>query len=229
MKMKLSCMLIIGFLLFSEFGYSQEKRFVEVTVSDTVSLKVTQIVYEINLGNQVEFMGMSIPSDGDNSQNAPTTSMQEIKIMLDKEKFMYMVSPENEYKISSSKTEPGILVTLNSEKELKKLCALFKPQAGISGKVKSVSYEPVSNYSAMLYKRLWTKATTEAGQMTTATGNTVGPLISISESKEVQNSYDNYMDMYKDLLKGMTAGMYGENAADKKVVEIQKTFKFELK
>ena len=229
MKTKLNYLLLIGFLFFSGLSFSQEKRFVEVTVSDTTTLKFTQLIYEISMGNNMDYLGIRIPmGDNDTStETTPTTSISTITMLLDKEKFMYTLSSEKSYAITSSKIEPTVLVVINNEKELKKLYAMFKSQTGITGKIKDTTYEPISKYNEMLFKRLYSKAMLEATQLAAASGNNIGQLIFVSEVKIPVA--ENYMDMYSKLLKGISGDYYGGGDVTKKVEEVTKTFRFELK
>ena len=225
--MKTSKATIISVLLFiSQFSYSQDSRFIQLTVSDSVVLRTTGIVYEITPGNQMQLMGMKIPQFGMMDTTKPTISAEDITSWLDKGKFTYKVSGSSDYSISAQAAQPGILVMLKNENELKSLYKLLSAKQGITGKIKEISYEPLSKYYNDLYKRLYAKAMAQANMLAGITGNSVGKLISVSD---VKNELDSILDWYKDLMKKMPIDLFGTPQISAKTEEVRMTFKFELK
>jgi hypothetical protein len=221
--------ILIGFLFFSVSGYSQTQKFIEVIASDTVTLKPTKFIYQITSGaEQMEFMGIKMPQpQSDDTEKKDTPSISEITPLLDKEKFNYTVSSETNYSISGTEPKPSITVILNGESELKRLYNTLKSQPGIKGKIKETFYEPLSNYQEAVYKRLYSVALTQATQLATISGSSIGKVLSISEMK---NDTDNFMDVYTQMMSKMSmGGLFGENGATNKKEEIKMVFKFELK
>lgn len=231
MKLKSKVLTLLSVIVIGT-ATAQEKRFVEVTVSDTVTLKFTKMIYELSVGNKYNYLGMDIPMDENGTVTpdaTPTTTVSNITMVLDKEKLPYTLSSEKNYSITSSsnKSEPNVLVAVTSEKELKKIYSMFKSQSGITGKISTTDYEPITKYNEVLYIRLFAKAALEASQLATAAGGTTGQLISVSEKKQSESS--SFMDIYSEALKG--AAFFGGNAGDQtqRTETVTKTFKFELK
>jgi hypothetical protein len=218
-------LITIGFLLIPVLTLAQESRFLEFTVSDTVTVKPTGYLYKINLGQQMEFMGIRIPQ-GNTTDDQDIPSIDVVTNRIKSGNFKYTLSLEKDYSISASPSQPGILVHVATEKELSSLLDLLKDQQGISGKVKEVEYESLSRYQSEIFKNLYAKALAQAGIMATITGNSLGRLISVSEVKE---SKENYMDSYKELLKGFPTGLFIEQNVSAKKEVINYSFRFELK
>jgi hypothetical protein len=160
MKKKAYFIFLFGILLITNASYSQDKRFIEITCSDTVLLKPTSFVYQISLGEQMEFMGIKIPQKSGEAADAPP--IFEIENLLKKGQFSYTVSDDNNYSISATKSSPVIYVQLKNETELKKLYETLKDKQGITGKVKEAAHEPVSMQYDKIYKKLYASAMAQA-------------------------------------------------------------------
>jgi hypothetical protein len=218
-------MVASGLILISLVSFAQESRFIELTVSDTVVLKSIGYTYQIDIGQQFEFMGLKIPQDN-NDQDKPTTSITEDTDLLKKGNFPYSLSSEKNYSLSGSSTQPSILIDVTTENELKSLTDLLKQQPGISGKIKEVKYESMSKYHDQIYNNLYVKALRQATLLANISGNSIGALLSISEAK---SSTNDYLDMYNQILKIMPVKMQVETNVFEKSEEIKMVFKFELK
>lgn len=217
---------LFAFLCFTSFSFAQETRSIQLTVTDTITLNVTQIQYEIKLGAQYDYLGLDI---GQESQPAAdgVISLSTIADRLKKEKYSYASSDETDYKIGDTPSKEKIIVTLKNEKELKSLCELLKTYKGISGKIADVSYEPESKYQKDVYTRLYTKAFNQATMLAGISGTKIGNLMSASD---MQNNAGDWMSLYKQMMKKMPMGLFGEtSAAGPRKEEVSMTFKFELK
>jgi len=224
MKAKFYFILLAGLLLTVNSSFSQEKRFLEIISSDTIFLKPVNFTYQISLGQQMEFMGMKIPQDKAEKVSPP--SISELEDVLKKEHFIYTISYENDYTISNSENLPTIFVQVKNEPDLKRLYQALKTKKGITGKIKEISYEPISKHYEELFKKLYSNAISQATLMAKITNNSIGQLLNISEIK-AEN--DSYMDMYKQLIKSTPVGIFGESGILSKNIERKFTFKFELK
>lgn len=227
MKAKNFLILLIGILFISFHGYSQDKRFIEVIVSDTVNLKCTQIKYEIRSGDQNDMLGMRIPRYDDETEEdeIPAPTNAEIMQLLDRSNYNYATSEAGKYTVSDDNVEPSIIVTLKNEAELKKLTALLKSEDGISGNISEVAYESIDKYHDSLFKELYNQALTQASKMAALSNNSVGQLLSVSY---VKNDFDGIMDYYKEFMKKMPASIFGSNVLLTKNEELKMVFKFEL-
>jgi hypothetical protein len=226
MKTHLKTSIIITLLCLTGYSYSQEVRFIELTVSDTITLHPTHFIYRINLGQQSEFMGLILPKETKQEGSSTVPSINEISNILDKEKCTYTINHYSDYSISNSTDQPSIDVTLNSENELKSLFNLLKTKEGISGRIEEISYEPMSKYYKEIYTRLYTKAINQTTLLANITGNTIGILISASN---VEKENDSYMDVYEQMTKNMPKGIFGEIQVSAKKEEVKMVFKFEIK
>jgi hypothetical protein len=216
--------LLIGFL-FTHNVTAQESRFIELTVSDTILLKSTQIIYQINIGKQEDFLGMNLNYQDDSSEGTLPT-LKEVTQLLDKKKFKYTVVTNADYSVSANESKPTIEVALTNEVDLKKLYELVKSKKGLTGKIKEVEYEDFSKYQEKAFKQLYTKARLHASFIATASGNKLGNLISISDVK--QGAFD-LMAIYKQVMKNMPKlGGFGEASSFESVEVAKMVFKFEI-
>ena len=164
--------------------------------------------------------------EGFEDEIEPVNSIKDLTKAIEKGGFQYTLSSEKDYSITFSKSDPSILVQLADEKELKALVTLLNQQEGITGKVKEVRYESSNKYQDQTFKKLYAKALAQATMMSNVSGNSIGQLLSISESKTA--SFD-YLDFYQSMLKNMPGMMKGESNINDKKEEVKMTFKFELK
>lgn len=226
MKTFVKILALISFICLTTMTNAQQTRFIELTVTDTISLQTTQIVYQINLGQQVEFMGMKIPLNDKEEEVAPARSINEITSILDKGKFNYSINNTENYTISDPASQPSIDVTLKSESELKNLYEVLKDEQGITGKIKDIAYEPVSKYYTVFYSDLYAKAKNQATLLASISGNTLGALISASD---IQSLTDSYGEMYSQMMKNFPMGIMGDQQVASKNEKVKMTFRFELK
>ena len=229
--LKISLFLVLTFL--SLLSLAQKQRFVEIIISDTLTLQAKQFTYQINIGEQMSFMGLTIPIPQTEKDSASLPALSDIEKNLEKNHFSYTINNENDYSISkSSQNPPTLLLTLTSKTELDRLFNLLKSMQGISGKIIHVEYEsPVLFYNE-IFNRLFSKAQAEASALAHVTGNETGKLLNITEIKEQQPEpyMDSYMELLKPLLKSFSAvDVFGQNNNLTKKYERKMQFKFELK
>lgn len=219
----LSCLILI-----TVSSIAQEQKFIEIEATEEITLKPTSFVYEISLGESNSIFGMDFPLDDEEelAELPMQVSIKDISVKLDKEKFTYSVSQNDEYAISSNKKKEKIKVTLTSEAELKRLFNAFKDYEGISGKISHVEFESLSQHYDELYKKLYNQALNRANKLAKISGNTIGTLISASEVKDETGGY---MDIYSKMLKEMPYNWLGLNETDGKTEQMSMMFKFELK
>lgn len=225
MKKILFTLFLIGF---GNFLKSQESRYIQITVTDSVISKATQIIYEISFGKNYDYLGLDMPQQEVNPDESKAT-FNSISELLKKEQFTFNTSSntnEENYTISGIPSQPTIIVTLKSENELKKLYTLLKTQQGVNGKIKNVIYKPLVSSNKDLYNRMYAKAINQATSIASVSGNKLGNLISVVDT---DNSSGGYMDIYKHLMKSMPYGYLGEGEISTRIEEVKMSFKFELK
>ncbi len=81
MNTTLKQIFISGLMSIPFLSFAQESRFIELTVSDTVILKSIGYTYQIDIGQQFEFMGIQIPQDNKN-KDKPTNIRIIFNILL---------------------------------------------------------------------------------------------------------------------------------------------------
>jgi hypothetical protein len=226
MKFKLSFLLLLAFVMYSYASLAQEKRSIEIIVSDTVILKPVLIKYQISSGD------LSNPYSEDYPQSAgdaaAAASLDEVSLALKNAKFTYAMTTDDNYTISKSvQNKPSIMVTMQSKEELERLKKVLDVYKGISGKISSVDFESPVRYHEIMFKRLYDKAFAEANIFAKLAGTTVDKLGSAAETGD---QYGGYMDWLMELSK--TASQYdlfNMNAGLTKVYTRKFSFKFELK
>ncbi len=223
-KTKLAVALIL--LMLPIYTFAQQSRFIELTVTDTITLKPISYTYQIDIGEKNDFMGMDIMMDFE-EEDLPTTSIPQITKALDKEGFQYSLSSDKDYTVSSKTKNPSLLVPLTNENELKVLIDILKKLDGITGKIKEVKYESEAKFQDESFKRLYNKALAQATMMSKVSGESIGQLLSISDNAGASSF--NFMDYYKQMLVEMPGGMFGKTEISDKKIEVKKTFKFALK
>lgn len=207
-------------------SFAQESKFVEVVCTGSYTLQPTSFVYQISLGQQMNFMGIALPSD-DEESDAEIPLISDIETILKHGNFVFTKVEDGDYSVSVNENKPVLQVQLANKKELKRLYDTLKVEEGISGKVIDMTYEPFTAKYNTMFELLYTDAQLQATLLAKTTGNTIGQLLSVSELKEEGNSY---MDMYKDMMEGMDISFFTNNSKslDQKV-ERKFRFKFELR
>jgi hypothetical protein len=229
MKKQISHSLLALLLFMCGLAGAQTGRFIELTVSDTFGLKPVGYIYEISVGDPMMDI-LQYSGDDENlvqkkgDELAGQAQMKDVTNMLIREKFSY-TTPE--YFNYSSKYTPSssVLVTVNNDKDLKKLHEMVDQMKGLSGKIKETNYESLSTYHQQIYKGLFDKAKKRAAEMAAVSGNSIGGLISVTDVRS-----NDPLGMYAELMKkaAYNYGMGTEPFA-RKIEEMSMTFKFELK
>ena len=225
MKHKTITTAIILFLSFQL--HAQITKFIEVMVSDTISLKPVEFTYQVSSGVDAGFFGMKTEKE----DTDPIISINTIKKILDKNNFRYHVELKQNYNISTVKpVDSAIFITITSDTSLKRLYKLLLTIKGISGKISNVKYESDAPYKADMYKRLYSQAYTDAMMLGKVSGHSVGELISVEEPKEI-DFYSGYMDMFKKMAgsDNMLSQLFGMDDNLIQVTVKKLLFKFSLK
>lgn len=223
--MKTKFILTIALLAISLASIAQEKHYIETTVSDTVRLKPLQIRYKISISEPS--YTYEITDTQGIKDTSKSTSITDVEGVLKKEKFNWSENDDNNYTISkATQNKSSLIVTLKTKSELDRLCKAIYNLKGISGKISSTDYESASLYTDAMFKRLYDKAKLEANIMAKTTGNTVGSMVSASES---QDQYGGYMDWLMELSENSSNNIWGINGGLYKVYTRKFTFRFELK
>jgi hypothetical protein len=226
MKTQFKISMLMPLLLLALTTSAQVQRYIETTVSDTVTLKALQFKYQVTAGYQ--------PNQYDDSyglsqlgSDTVSASLKEVEKTLKKEKFTCAFEAEKNYTIEKSgKKDIPLVVTLKSKAELDRLIKVLQGMEGISGKILSTDYESPSLYYDAMFKRLYDKALTEVTSLAKISGSTIGSLLSASEITDASNSY---FDWIMELSKSSPYSLLGLPASLDKVYTRKFSFRFELK
>jgi hypothetical protein len=204
---------------------------VEVTVSETVELKPQSFVYEITIGDAVNSF-FNLPALDGEDDGAEITldevTTEDVTFVLDKEKFNYKLSSEEDYSISSSKKQPSILVDLENKQELNRLFKVFEDFEGINGSIQNVSYEDPAEHHEETMKALMCKAKIEAKSLAHAGSKELGDVISIQETVKEESGINNWFDDYQELIMNMGMGQNDGTSLSNKAEIFTYTYRFEL-
>ena len=224
----LVCFLLL--LLFSVISHptlSQNERYIEVTVSDTVSLKVSMIYFMVEFGGSVEFMGVKVRKPNDEGDSIPT--IEQFRELMDKHQFKYSIPDIGESAENIVEDNPSFLFEFKTNDELIQLKRLIKPFNGISGRIDKIIYEDLEKYEYDLYKRLYKKARRKADMLASISGNHTGKVLSISDLKGSGDSLNDLMGMYRQVFRNLPASFGIDQTVSDKEEVFSLVYKFELK
>jgi hypothetical protein len=223
---KNSILLFLALIFCSFTSVAQEKRSIEIIVSDTIILKPVLIKYQISSGDQANpYTDDYLKKAG---EDPAATSLDDVSLALKNANFTYAMFTEDNYTISKSiQSNPSIMVTLKSKVELDRLRKVLDVYKGISGKISSVDFESPVLYHDIMFKRLYDMALAEANIFAKIVGSTVDKL---GRASEVIDQNGGYMDWLMEISK--MASQYepfNMNAGLTKVYTRKFSFKFDLK
>jgi len=230
-------MTIIGLLLIGSnlLVKAQTERFVEVEVSDTIMLKPTSFVFEINSNPAnyplEEMMEAMEELDGDYNTNQNynglvSMSIVDIMVALKKEKFPYTIETITASSLYSGKRDTVLTVELLGKNEFERFQDFLSSHEDISGNIAEVKYESLAKYNKGMYENLYAKALEEAKVIAAITGGSIGEVISVSDKKSASSSW---MDLYGDIMNESLYGLYGKKRTNDKREIVSKVFRFQLK
>jgi hypothetical protein len=181
--MKLFIKLSLVFLVFHcSSSFSQELRYIDIIVADTVLLQPVSYTYQISVGDSYNIYDIDFYQK-DSIKDVPP-EISDIEKDLKKENFTYTTAGVNDYSLSKSRKENSILlVTLKNKHELDRLIKLLRPIKGISGKITDVKLESPVKYYPEMFKSLYNKAVEQTTSLATVSGNQIGRMLSVSEVK----------------------------------------------
>jgi hypothetical protein len=166
-------------------GYSQENRFIEIKVTDTVELKPQKIYYEIKV--QKSETDLEDTSAGVSSRRKKAnTNTKQIINLLQNSKTSYRLIEGEYYTITPmpyQNNDSTVLAILNSESELKNLYHTLLSFQDIYTHITGIEHETPASNDSVIYTRLYAQAKKAASSIANALGNSLGSLISIEEDK----------------------------------------------
>lgn len=177
---------------------AQAPRYIEIAVSDTLYLQPTSITYKVQAGEDHSFMGMQMPSFGNDS--ASTVPLDDVLEKLKAAKFQAQRVQNANYELKG-KPADALEITVKDRAELERLLQMLRPIPGISGSISSVQHAAPAPAQGTFYTDLLAKARREAGAIAAASGLKLGPVISVGERP---TAADSYLDMMRQIMKSYT-------------------------
>lgn len=195
-------------LLFSTIFYAQN-GFIEIEVTDSISLKAISYEYTITAENNY---GMVIEEDYEDdeninkmkSDNKEKMALATIENFLKNNNFKYESLDKNNYNINSNKfgfnsDSNGFKVFVTTTADLKKIATELKGAERISGSVSKVNYEDSKNFEDALIKSAIDKGKLKAQKIASFSGLTLGKIIEIKENENFMGN--DFFSMIKSLQK----------------------------
>jgi hypothetical protein len=207
--MKTSKLLFAIITILSSTLFYAQNGFIEIEVTDSISLKAISYEYTITAENSY---GVVVEEDYEadeninkmKSDNKEKMALANIENFLKNNKFNYESLDKNNYNINSNKfgfnfDSNGFKVFVNSTADLKKIATELKGAEGITGTVSKVNYEDSKNYEDALIKSTIDKGKVKAQKLALSSGLTLGKIIEIKENENFMG--DDFFSMIKSLQK----------------------------
>lgn len=201
-------------LLFIAVTSFAQTKFIEVEVTDTISLKPINFQVSIypDVESQFNFDDENESYDPMAAQEKAKNKLQQVKTMLESKK--YKTGPVDasgpnlfDRKI---KGDEGFAVNLNGLAEVKKLEELLKTTEGVETNVSVLKYADEQKAEELLIKKLIDKAKARATIIGSASGLKPGKIVEVKEGKPT-DAMSNLTDFYAQILKMGAMGKSGGN------------------
>ena len=196
---------LLTLLLISAISIAQTK-FIEVEVTDTISLKPQS--FQVNVypddASQYNF-SEDETFDPVAAQEKMENKLQQVRTMLESKKYKTEPLGTANYTIlGKGKKDEGFAVNVTGLAEVKKLEDLLKATEGIETNVIVTKYADEQKAEDLLIKKLIDMAKARAAVIGTASGLKPGRILEVKEGKTADSMSD-IEDMYMQILKmGMT-------------------------
>ncbi|MNK40235.1 hypothetical protein D3C87_588800 [compost metagenome] len=208
-------------LLFISFASLSQNKFIEVEVTDTISLKPVNFQCNIYAGLDEAF---SFNEEGDYDMLAAEEKvknrLEEVKTMLESKK--YKVGPLDESRLNVLERrrsgQKGLTVFVNGPAEMQKLKDLLSPKEDIQTIVTVLKYADELKAEEQLIKRLIGKAKERAAIIGASSELKVGRILEVKEGKKSGDT--GLADFYSQIAK---MGNYGSEN-DNLTGSLSKTF-----
>jgi len=214
------------------------ENYIELTVSDTMSMKVKRITYSYTPQNAEMYSDATYEGDEDwektqkKIQKEAEEKAEKLKGKLTKAGFKLTddAAGYTDYSISSYEDESGsssVGIELANEAELKRLVAFLRDEGKGDGHVSNWEYEPTAGTEVELMQRLFTRAEEQARIMATMGGRKLGKLITAHDptGSTGLSWLDTIMEMAK---REMMKHDFGGHADLLRMRERSVTFRFAL-
>lgn len=214
------------------------ENYIELTVSDTMSMKVKRITYAYTPQNAEMYSDATYEGNEDwektqkKIQKEAEEKAEKLKGKLTKAGFKLTdeATGYTDYSISSYEDESeasSVAIELANEAELKRLVAFLRTEGKGDGHVSSWDYEPTAGTEVELMQRLFKHAEEQARTVATLGGRKLGKLITAHDptGSTGLSWLDTIMEMAK---REMMKHEFGGNADLLRMRERSVTFRFAL-
>ncbi|RWX00224.1 hypothetical protein [Flavobacterium cerinum] len=211
-------------LLFVSFGSYAQTKFIEVEVTDTISLKPLNFRCNVYAQDNTDVYSYDVAEDEEYDPLAAAekakNKLNEVKGMLETKK--YKVLPLDESKINLLERRPpskeGFSIVVNDEAEMKKLKELLNSREDVTTVVVVLKYSDKLKAEEKLIKKLIDKAKARAAFIGVTSGLKTGKILEVKEGRKSNEA--SFTELYSQLLK---MGSFGQENNDY-TGSISKTF-----
>lgn len=211
-------------LLFISLGAFAQAKFIEVEVSDTISLKPLSFRCNVYAKDNTDVYSFDVADDAEYDPLAAAekakNQLNEVKGLMEAKK--YKVLPLDESKINFMERRPpskeGFSILINSEAEMKKLKTLLNSREDVSTVVVVLKYADEQKAEELLIKKLIDKAKVRAAFIGSTSGLKTGKILEVKEGRKSNEA--SFTELYSQLLK---MGSFGQENNDY-TGSISKTF-----
>lgn len=208
--MKFTTKIIILAFLLAPISIFSQSGSIEVEVIDSVQVKATSFEYILTLEDDYESFAFEegeedVKMKELKNKNTKKTKLNDLETFLKNKKYKYTSLSESNLETNNKynifKSNDGFKISVSSFEELKKLSSEVKELDKVSGTIGKTTYQDKSQFEEELIKRLIEKAKTKAQTIVKYSNLTLGKIIEIKETKEVDNANFNFIDMIMKLDK----------------------------
>lgn len=174
---------LIALLFISLDAFAQEK-FIEVEVTDTISLKPVDFKCDVYIDGDVMPFNEHEDYDPIAAEEKAKNRVEEIRAMLQSKKYKVEELNESIPGIGGRRRgELGVSVSVTGESEVKKLKDLFKANNDVTIVVTVLKYADELKAEEQLIKKLMDKARARAAVIGTNSGLKPGRILEVKEGK----------------------------------------------
>lgn len=204
----------LALMLISFTAFAQDK-FIEVEVTDTITLKPLNFQFNIYVNDDVEVLAYNEDEDYDPLAELEKSKnkLQDIKKVLENKK--YKVEPLDESRPNfldkrfSAGNNQGLTVRVSGQAEMQKLKDLMDGQKDARTVVAVTKYADEQKAEEQLIKKLIESAKARAGVIGVNSGLKPGRILEVKEGKKSADF--NMNDFYTQIMK---LGMMGQNGGN---------------
>ncbi|KZS40608.1 hypothetical protein AWE51_06575 [Aquimarina aggregata] len=190
-------------LLLTNIGFAQN-GFIEIKVKDSIRLKPVKFEYNVQI-SESKFLS----SDKDLAKSKMQEKYEQLELFLRNRKYKIRPLNNSEFQIHDyvGFWKYGFAVELSNSKELENLTTELKKLDFIKASIGEIEYENPELSEKKLFSKLLKKAKEKGKMIAELTGQKLGNIIELKESKESDNLNVNIKDIYLASLRNKDFGV----------------------